>query len=439
MRKCLKIVVGLVVLYSATATAAPATMEEMKATVDALQSKLQAQQGRLDQLENRVAQDMKLEMAKVAKELAADAAKQSATPAWLDNLKFYGDFRLRAQFDCADDTGEEFSSAGDTRRQKNRNRVRFRLRFGFIKTWLDEQLTVGVRLASGERVDSGSPFYPGSDPTTTNQTFTNFFSEKDIWIDRAYAIYKPKAVPGLVVAGGKVGVPFVHTDLIWDEDVNPEGFWAQYSKAFGPIEPFISMGYFIAYDNWTGDDQYDTTLHFYQLGSNWQVCDALKWTFAASYYDFDHTSVATGADSLGFQMINLTNKFGFKVFDLPWSVYVDYVHNCDNRLDLATDENMDDGVAVGLKVGQNKKKGDWSVAYKYAYIESFCTPFLFNDSDFNHTNSRGHVLRAKYNLTDFLTLGGSVFFLQTINDSAVFDDVSGEEEITTQIDLMWSF
>lgn len=95
MRKCLKIVVGLVVLYSATATAAPATMEEMKATVDALQSKLQAQQGRLDQLENRVAQDMKLEMAKVAKELAADAAKQSATPAWLDNLKFYGDFRLR--------------------------------------------------------------------------------------------------------------------------------------------------------------------------------------------------------------------------------------------------------------------------------------------------------------------------------------------------------
>ena len=124
MKTCLKLAVLGVVLYSATALAAPATMDEMKATIDALQAKLQAQQSRLDQIETKVSQDMRLEMAKVARELAADAAKQQAAPGWLENLTFLGDLRLRAQFDCADDSD-------DTRRAKNRNRARFRLRFGF--------------------------------------------------------------------------------------------------------------------------------------------------------------------------------------------------------------------------------------------------------------------------------------------------------------------
>jgi len=432
MKTCLKLAVLGVVLYSATASADQATMDEMKATIDALQAKLMAQQSRLDQIETKVAQDMRLEMSKVARELAADAAKQQAAPGWLENLEFSGDMRLRAQFDCADDSD-------DTRRAKNRNRARFRLRFGFIKTWLDEQLTVGFRLASGEDTSDSSPFHGESDPATTNQTFTNFFSEKNIWIDRAYAIWKPKAVPGLVVAGGKIFVPFVHTDLIWDEDVNPEGFWAQYSKAFGSIEAFVNMGYFLAYESYSGDDQYDTELHMYQFGVHWQIAEGLKWTSAATYYDYDHTPQATSEDSLGYQMVNLTNKVGFNAFGLPCEVYTDFVHNCDNRLDYVNDENGDDGIAVGVKVGKNQKKGDLSVSYKYAWIEAFATPFLFNDSDFGHTNVKGHVLRAKYNLTDFLTLGGSVFFLQRMNNSSVLSQTAGAETVTTQIDLEWSF
>ncbi len=447
MRKCLKLVVALVVLYSATALAAPATMEEMKSTIDALKTKLEAQQSRLDQIETRVAQDMRLEMAKVARELAADAAKQSATPAWLDNLTFSGDFRLRYRNDCADDLD-------DTRRSKDRNRVQFRLRFGFIKTWLDEQLTVGFRLASGEEEDA--PYWD-DDPRVTDQTFTGLFSRKSIWIDRAYAIYKPKALPGLVVAGGKLGIPFVHTDMIWDEDINAEGFWAQYSRAFGPVEPFVNGGYFIAYENltgdsWTGgtDDFYDTILMFYQVGMNWKITKDVKWTFAASYYDFDHTHAAIqvvapsdpdyyGPQSLAYEMINFTNKVEFKLFKLPFEAYVDYVHNCENRMSVENDENMDDAIAVGIKVGKNEKKGDWSVGYKYAYIEAFATPFFFNDVDFNGTNTRGHVIRATYNLTDFLTVGGSIFMLQNISDSATLGETSGAEEVTSIVDLTWCF
>jgi len=423
MRTSLKLLVACVVLYGAADVAAPATMEEMKAAVNALEAKLQAQRSRLEELETRAAQDGRLEIAKVARELAADAAKRHAAPLWLDNLNFSGDFRLRYQNDCAEDIN-------DTRRRKNRHRARFRLRFGFIKTWLDDQLTVGFRLASGERASS-AVFEGGGTPTSTNRTFTGLFGRKEISIDRAYAIYRPKAVKGLTIAGGKLGVPFVHTDLIWDSDVNVEGFWAQYAKAFGPIEPFLSAGYFIGEDDYAGDSQYDMLLMFYQLGTNWEVVKGLQWTFAASYYDYDHTDIIPSGE---FQMINLTNTVAFKLFDLPWAAYVDYVHNCKNKLTSGDEESQDDGVAVGLTVGKNKKKGDWSVSYKYAYIETYCTPALLNDADFGHTNIRGHVLRAEHNLTDFLTLGAAVYLCQQIAGSQ-----EGVESVATQVDLMWKF
>ena len=422
MRTPLQLLVACIVICGATTIAAPATMEEMQASVNALEARLRAQQGRLEQLEARATQDVKLEMAKVAKELAAEAAKRSAYPAWLDNLKFSGDLRLRYQNICAEDSD-------DTRRSKNRNRARFRLRFGLIKTWLDEQLTVGFRLASGD--GSNAPYYSHDDPTTTNQTFTGLFNRKAIWIDRAYAIYKPKAIKGLTIAAGKLGVPFVHTDLIWDSDLNVEGVWAQYARAFGPIEPFINAGYFIGEDDYSGDSQYDAVLMFYQLGMNCQVIKGLKWTFAASYYDYDHTDIIPNGE---YQMINLTNTVAFRLFDLPWAAYVDYVHNCANKLTSGDEESQDDGIAVGLTVGKNARKGDWSVGYKYAYIETYCTPGILNDADFGHTNIRGHVLGATYNLTDFLTLGGTVFLCQRIAGPQ-----EGVESVDTRVDLVWKF
>ena len=422
MRTCLLILAACILLCAVPATAAP-TAKEMKAAIDALEARLKAQEGLLEELETRSSRDWKLEMGRIARELADDAGGRAAGPGWLENLKFHGDFRLRLENNCAEDENHQ-------RRAKDRNRARFRLRVGLLKTWLDEQLTVGFRLVSGD--GSNAPYYSHDDPTTANQTFTGLFNRKAVWIDRAYAVYKPKALPGLTVAGGKLAPPFVHTDLIWDSDLNVEGFWAQYAKAFGPIKPFVNAGYFIAYERAPYvDDQYDTVLMFYQLGTNWQLCKQLKWTFAASYYDYDHTDVIPNGE---YQMVNLTNKVGFSLFGLPWSVYVDYVHNCGNKMTSGDEKSQDDGLAVGLNVGKNAKKGDWAVLYKYAYIETYCTPHLFNDATFGHTNVRGHVLRARYNLTDFLTVGGSVYLRQRIAGST-----QGAEWVTTQLDVAWSF
>jgi len=450
MGRCLKLVLGAVLLCGATAMAEPADVEELQKTIAELNATLKAQQAQIDQLECKMDEGMQAEMAKVARELADDAAKQSALPTWLDNLKFYGDMRLRYQNDCF------------AEREKKRNRARFRLRFGFTKTWLDDQMEVGFRLASGSDCD----------PTSTNQTFTDHFNRKTILIDRVYAKWEPKSVPGLTVMGGKFGTPMVHTDLIWDSDVNPEGVWAQYRHKCGDFSPFVNAGYFILDSDYispagamidrdndgTADFTYrDVILVTYQVGMDWKITEDVKWTIAATYYDFDHLDVSyraangnntftvntlDGLDAYSFDrlaarqfhMINLTNKVDWKLFDLPWAAYFDWVHNCGDEDTAFGYTDQRDGFAVGAQVGQNKKKGDWSVAYKYAYIEANCTPGALNDSDFGHSNRKGHVLAGKYNLADSLTVRAGVYLTEPV--TGLYED---DLDVATQVDLVWKF
>jgi hypothetical protein len=406
---------------------------------------MKAQQARIDQLEAKLNEGMRTEMAKVAKELAADAAKHSTGPAWLDNLRFYGDLRLRYQGDCY--SGDSDLAARDSSQTKDRNQARFRLRFGVIKTWLEDQVEVGFQLASGS----------SSDPTGTNQTFTDNFSRKLLWIDRAYAKYTPKAVPGLTVVGGKFAPPMVNTDMIWDTDLNLEGFWAQYKPKLGSFEPFVNAGYFVVNENYafpsgkTTDDYTlrDTTLAAYQAGFDWSFTKTTKWTLAGTYYDFDHYDAgyarAGGNDERNygaykrlaageFHMINVTNRVGWEALGLPMSAYFDWVRNCGDEDDTPAYRNQDTGFAGGLKVGRNKKKGDWSADYKYAYIEANCTPGAFNDGNFGHSNSKGHVWRATYNLTDWLTLGTTLFWVE-----AIAGPHAGETDVQTIVDVVWTF
>jgi len=434
MRPCLRLAFACALAFGATARAED-SVGDVKSSIEQLQATIKAQQARLDQLEARMAADRQADLAQVARELAADAATQSSVPGWLDNLTFSGDFRLRYHNDY------QFGSGLD-RKPKTRNRARFRLRFGFIKTWLDDQLEVGFRLASGEAdAADGEPLV--GPVTTSNQTFTDVFSKKPVWIDRAYARYEPKVLPGLTVIGGKMATPMVHTDMIWDSDVNPEGFWGQYKLKRGPAQPFVNVGYFIVDENIPGrrvgdaadPRNLDVTLVSYQVGNTWAIADDVKWTVAATYYDFDQTENLGWIDRGGFQVINLTNQVEWELFKLPWSAYVDLAYNCNEDYPAGMDEaDADSACAVGVKVGKNKKKGDWSLAYKFARIERFATPAALNDAEFNHTNVQGHSIRARYNLADFLTVGANVYILRHIIAPA--EDAG---EITTQVDLMWQF
>ncbi|KKL12459.1 hypothetical protein LCGC14_2535550, partial [marine sediment metagenome] len=197
-------------------------MENEKVGTKAEMKRLQA---RLDKMEkDRVGTIHKEEMAKMMKDILDDAKMQPAMPAWMKNLTFYGDFRLRYQHDHTNGRNGPWGMAAPGRGQtKDRNRIRMRLRFGFTKTWWDKQLEVGFRLVTGnattmelEDDQGGNILGPnqqawvnpdGATPTSSNQTMSGTFSKKPIWVDLMYAKYKPKWAKGLTFTGGKMKNP----------------------------------------------------------------------------------------------------------------------------------------------------------------------------------------------------------------------------------------
>jgi hypothetical protein len=128
-------------------------------------------------------------------------------------FRWTGDVRVRGE--------DYFQGYGGCTTCNDRNRARIRIRFGF-EGKLNEDFVAGVSLASGTF----------SDPTTTNETLTNFFERKTIGLDRGYITYNPVAHRWLSLTGGKFAYTWARTSLTFDPDINPEGFVAKVSKDF---------------------------------------------------------------------------------------------------------------------------------------------------------------------------------------------------------------
>src|SRR5216684_5326560 len=124
----------------------------------------------------------------------------SALESAFGRFRFSGDMRVR---------GEDYFQKGVA----DRNRARVRARFGF-EGQLNEDFVGGIYLATGTL----------GDPSTTNETLTNFFDRKTIGLDRGYITYNPVAHKWLSLTGGKFAFPWQRTSLTFDPDINPEGF-----------------------------------------------------------------------------------------------------------------------------------------------------------------------------------------------------------------------
>ena len=106
----------------------------------------------------------------------------------------------------------------------DRNRARVRIRFGF-EGKLNDDFIAGVAMATGTL----------GDPTTTNETLTNFFDRKTIALDRGYITYNPVAHKWLSLTGGKFAYTWQRTGVTLDPDINPEGFVEKLNKDFSSI------------------------------------------------------------------------------------------------------------------------------------------------------------------------------------------------------------
>jgi putative porin len=137
----------------------------------------------------------------------------------LGRFRWTGDVRIRGE--------DIFQSYSGCTACADRNRARVRIRFGF-EGKLNEDFTAGVALATGSL----------GDPTTTNESFTNFFDRKTIGLDRGYVTYNPVGLKWLSLTGGKFAYQWQRTQITGDPDINPEGFVEKFSKDFSSV-PYV--------------------------------------------------------------------------------------------------------------------------------------------------------------------------------------------------------
>ena len=267
-----------------------------------------------DEITNRVKRDV----VKQAKD--EHWATPGTFPEWTSRIKIFGDFRFRDegrffdqpiyqkqsdgtmlqvggnQLDFIDvntvnnnggyNTGANNSTLpAMLNSSKDRNLLRLRARLGF-EAAIAEDWTAVFRLASGS----------DNSPVSTNQTLGGFFSKKSIWLDQAFVKYEPADGNSLVL--GRMPNPFVHTEMVWDDDINPDGIAVNLSHTFHGLGLHATGAVFsIDYasdaapttalsDSKSGNDG-NKWLFAGQIGASYDA-RPLKLSFDAAYYDYDN-------------------------------------------------------------------------------------------------------------------------------------------------------
>jgi hypothetical protein len=104
------------------------------------------------------------------------------------------------------------------------------------------------------------------------------------------------------------------------------------------------------------------------------------------------------------------------------------------------------GYTGQIMFGQAKKKGEWSLAYQYKYLEADATWDALTDSDWGNggTDRRGHVMKFAYNIRDWWQIGFTGFATTKIserrnnvnNTTVGYDD---EKLLRVQVDTVFKF
>ena len=191
---------------------AAATEAQQKAS--SVETVATEQKNTVAQLNNDLA-DVKTTLTNTAVNTQDEQKRMSALEGLVGRFRLGGDVRIRGESQFQDQPGFF-----------DRNRGRVRVRFGFDGK-LNEDFTGGVYLATGSL----------GDPTTTNETFTNFFDRKTIGLDKGWITYNPLAHKWLSLTGGKFAYQWQRTQVTGDPDINPEGFNQKLS--FDTHVPFV--------------------------------------------------------------------------------------------------------------------------------------------------------------------------------------------------------
>lgn len=397
------------------------------------------------------------------KDFTRALSAKNGMPEWVTALKFNGDFRGRFEQHTVDNS--LFS---------DRNRLRYRLRFGVTASLL-EDFEVGFRLASGDQAGAGTF---GGNPLTANTTLADGASRKYIWMDAAYVKWNPihNADWKWTATFGKMDNPFVVTPMLIDPDYQPEGFALQgvynlnehhalkfngamfvldefNQGASASRDPFMLGGQMILDSKWSPKFETSLSATIFGISNKENLING-----SAPNLNQGNTRTAAGAP-----LYNLTpiqgaayatyklDSFPLYAKEFPIKVGGEYMYNPG-----APTQNR--AYSAGVTFGKAGKKGLWELGYKYQRLEGdawfeelvdddnggFYSSGAVNSGNgagfFGGTNIKGHQFRLTYNLTDSLNLTFTYYLTGLINEvAAPAGSTSKSDASHMMIDMMWKF
>ena len=379
-------------------------------------------------------------------------------PKWLDSISLFGDMRNRVE-----------GFYGDNYHAETRYRIRARVG---LNANVSDEISATVRLATGDP----------NDPISTNQTLSNTFNRKPFNLDWAYMTIKPGKTFGLEpgwgqIVLGKFGLQMAReSELVWDDDLSPEG--AMETLNLVDSRDGFFRNFRLNAMQWEINEA-STNNDSYMLGGqaalDTAVGSAATWSASFADYSFQgmnrvartylspasssvNTSLANSNDvianltaspstisafgickagqcnTIGFNIINFGSELNFSNpfgLGIPAGVFGDLAYN-------TAAESRNSGGVIGLGVGKAGKDwyhdslrnpGDWGVSYCWEYVEKDAVVSLFSYSDFVYqqvnqlhnvtqkgsTNVEGSIIRLDYVLFPNFQLTAKAHFINALD------------------------
>jgi hypothetical protein len=256
-----------------------------------------------DQIRDQVKQEV------IAQAKEENWAQPNTFPDWVSRIKIDGDLRVRDEFhfysprnvtgltdfgainrnggfDFTGNSGPGAPPSINTTTDRS-NLFSVRARLG-VTAQIADGLSAGIQLASGN----------DNDPVSTTQLLGGGFDKKNIWLNKAYVSYSPTS--WLNIEGGRFDNPFFSSDLLFDPDLEFDGFAANFRHALPVSQDITLFGTLGAFPVQYSDDSFpsnspskagsDTKWLFAgQVGAEWKINETNRLKGAVAYYDFQNS------------------------------------------------------------------------------------------------------------------------------------------------------
>jgi hypothetical protein len=426
-------------------TAQADELSELKQKMEATTKLLREMQERIADLEARQRLKERSQQEKIEREVerkveqkVAEAVKDRQPTAFPDNLKWVEKVRISGDLRYRQDHIDEQGSTGGWENGVYRHRIRARLEFDAM---VNDQWDLGFRIASGN----------DRSPISTNQDLEEAFSKKELWLDRAFFNWHPESAEGLDVTGGKIENPFHRAgknQLIWDNDLNPEGIAARYSRPLNGTDRLFFNGGGLWVDEsssaadislWAVQTYWKRTIGnpdhvvagatYYDYGNIESSAD-LKSTWGSSNF-FGNTTNAAGGYKDDFNIVELFGEYGLKCGIMPTTIFASWVRN------IVATTSEDTGWLIGTRFNKAKDDypGSWEFGYDYRETDADAVVGGFTESNFlgAQTDSKGHKFVFRYQLAKKLYWRMAYYLLE---DTRTASDLDYRRLLG---DLVWKF